>query len=95
MHDLPVHGDGFHGAVSDVEDGSSGRLIHAARFHSDEAVLDDVHPSDSVLRTDLVELHQQPGGSVLAAVDRNRDAFLEVNGDLRGSVRSLFRRDRG
>ena len=56
MRRLAVEGQRFDGAVGDVEDGAAGRLVDAARFHADEAVLDEVDPADAVVAAEPVEV---------------------------------------
>jgi hypothetical protein len=45
-----------------VQDRAAGRLVHAARLHADEAVLDQVEPADAVVAAEIVELGQQVAG---------------------------------
>jgi hypothetical protein len=38
-----------------VEDAAAGRFVHAARFHSHEAIFDKVDSADSVFAAELVQ----------------------------------------
>ena len=63
------------------QDGAARRLVHAARLHADEAVLDQIEPADAVALAELVELRQQRRRRQLLAVDRDRVARLEIDRD--------------
>ena len=57
-----------------------GRLVHAARLHADETVLDQIEPADAIIVAELVQRGEQGRGAHRLAVDRDWIALLE--GDL-------------
>src|SRR5690349_12135559 len=61
MHGAAVERDALDAAVRGEEDGAAGRLVHAARLHPDEAVLDQIEAADAVVVAELVELREQSG----------------------------------
>ena len=63
------------------QDRAAGGLVHAARLHADEAVLDQVEPADAIVVAELVERGQQRRGRQRLAVDRDRVAVLESDFD--------------
>ena len=63
-----------------------GRLVTAARLHADETVLDEVDAADAVLGADRVERFEQLEGFHLLAVDGDRHAAFEPDGDFAGLV---------
>ena len=75
------------------QDGAAGRLVNAARFHADKSVLDEIDPADAVVAAELIELGQQDSRRELLAVDRDRIALLEADGDNGRFVGRVFRRD--
>ena len=58
------------------------RFVHAARFHSDEAVFDQIKPADAVLTSVIVELFQQRSGRHGLAIYGNSVAALEIDRDV-------------
>ena len=55
MHHLAVHGQCFHLPMRKMQNRAAGRLVNAAAFHSDKAVLDNVHAADAVFPAEFVE----------------------------------------
>ena len=55
VHDFAVHRERFHLAMREMQNRAAGRLIHAARFHADETVLDHVHAPDAMFAAELVQ----------------------------------------
>ena len=72
------------------EQGSARSFVCASRFHSNEAIFDEVGAADAVLRGDFVECIEQNHGAEFCAVHRDGSAGLEANFDLFGFVRSFF-----
>src|SRR5258705_11661604 len=54
-----VERDAFHRAMGGKQYGAARRLIDAARFHSDEPVLDEIDAADSVVTAKLIQPRQQ------------------------------------
>ena len=92
MHGPAVEGDRLDAAVGGQQDGAAGGLIDAARLHADEAVLDQIETADAVVVAVLVQGGQQGGRRHGFAIDRDGVALLEADGDDRGDVRGVFRR---
>ena len=76
--------------MSGLQDGDAGRLVYAARFHTDKAVLDQIDAADAVFAADIIEFREQIDRTVFFAVDRDRLAFFERQRDLLGRVRCVF-----
>src|SRR3546814_15683324 len=72
----------------------SGRFIHPARLHADEAVLDEVETPDAVLAAKVVERRQQSGGRHRLPVQRDAVAALEIDYDIFGGVGRILGIDR-
>src|SRR5712664_1895627 len=72
------------------EQGSARSFVCASRFHSNEAILDEVGAADAVLRGEFVESIEQNHGAEFCAVHRDGSAGLESNFDLFGFVQSFF-----
>ena len=62
MRGAAVERDRFDGAMRGEQDRPARRLVHAARLHADEAVLDEIEPADAIVVAELVERGQQGGG---------------------------------
>src|SRR5690606_15026060 len=91
VHDLPVHREGFERPVCGVEYGAAGGFVNAARLHSDEPVLYEVHAAHAVRLADFVQRTQELGGLHGLPVDLRRNAALEIYVYVYGLVRGLFR----
>ena len=78
-------------AVRGKQDGAARGLVHASRLHADESVLDQVEPADPVGAPERVKLGQQASRREPAAVERDRIAALELDGDIGGLVRRILR----
>ena len=66
MRRTAIERDRFDAAMRGEQDGAARRLVHAARLHADEAVLDQVEPADAVLATERVEPRQQLAGDIVS-----------------------------
>src|SRR6266480_130808 len=55
VHHFAVHCECFHLTMGEMQNCAAGCLIHAAAFHSNKTVLDDVHATDSMFATKFVE----------------------------------------
>tara|TARA_R110002020_G_scaffold25127_21_gene81849 strand:- start:1437 stop:2375 length:939 start_codon:yes stop_codon:yes gene_type:complete len=67
-----------------------GCLVDAARLHADEAVLDQVETADAVIAAEIVQRGQQLVRLEGLAVDGDRIAVPEADGDDGGGVGRLF-----
>ena len=74
------------------ENRSARRFIHAARFHTDEAILDQIELTYSVFAAESVQLLNQLYAVYLFAVKFCRHAFIKTNLDVIRLVRGF--RDR-
>src|SRR5712691_1806452 len=72
-----------------IEYRAARRLVHAARLHTDEAILDDVGAADAVLAGDFVELFEELYGPEWNGVYADRIAFFEAYRDDDRLVRRL------
>ena len=79
--------------MRDRVDGAAGRLVHAARFHADEAVFDEVEAADPVLAAELVERGEQRGGAHRLAIERHPVAGCKTDLDGLGCVGCILRAD--
>ena len=69
--------------VGDVQQRQPGRLVDAAALGLDNPVLDLVAHAQAVASADAVGFeHQLDRVGILRAVQRDREAFFEANGDL-------------
>src|SRR4051794_8150495 len=64
-----------------------GALVRLAALDADDAVLHQVDPADAVQAGDLSDLRDQLPGRKLLAVDRDRQAALEADLQVRGRRR--------
>jgi hypothetical protein len=77
-----VEGQALDPAVCRLQDRAARRLVDAARFHADKAVLDEIEPADPVPAADLVQPRQQRRRGQRLAIHRDRVAVLEGNLDI-------------
>src|SRR5215467_3024922 len=82
MRDFPVERDRLNRSMRRVEDRHPRSLIHTSRLHSNESVLEQVDPSDSMLAADLVQLVQKGRGGQAVPINRHRYPCLEVDLDI-------------
>ena len=54
MHHFAVHRKRFHLAMGKMQNRAAGRLVNTAAFHSDKAVLHNVHATDAVFAAKFV-----------------------------------------
>src|SRR3984957_9923757 len=90
MRGAAVERDRFDGAVRREQDRAPGRLVHAARLHANEAVFDQVKPSDAIVVAELVEGSEQRRRAHRLAVDRHWIALLETDLDNGRLVRRVL-----
>ena len=83
----------FDAAMREVIDRAARRFVHAARFHADEAVLDQVEPANTVLAPELVLRGQQRRRAHRFAVQRDAVALFEIDRDDFGLVGRVLRVD--
>ena len=74
-----------------IEQRATGRLVHAARLHPDQPVLDDIGAAHAVLARDLVQRLEQLDGAERDMVHADRGAVLEADLHDDGVVGSLER----
>src|SRR5213080_947614 len=91
MRRFAVDGEALEFLVRFDEQRSAGSFVSAARFHSDEAIFDEIGAADAVLSGNFIELVKQFDGPKFRAVDRNRSAGFKSDFDFFGFVRSFFR----
>ena len=91
MDEVAVESELLDELVGGVEDGHARGFVDAAALHADEAVLDDVDPSDAVATADLVELADHLERRTLFAVEGDGNAGLEADRDRFHRVWGFFR----
>ncbi len=89
-----VKRDGFDPAVRRKQNGAARRLVHAARLHADETVLDEIEPADAVCAPERVERSEQIRGRKPLAIERDRVAALEIDHDITGLIGRRLRIER-
>src|SRR5204863_952904 len=82
MGGAAVERDRFDAAMGGIKNGAARRLIHAARLHTDKAVLDEIEPPDAMLTPKRIERRQELCWRQFLAVERDRIAPLEINSDV-------------
>src|SRR6267154_898384 len=92
MRGLAIDGEPLQFLMGFDEKGSAGSFVSAARFHSDEAIFDEIRAADAVLGGDFVESVEKIDGAEFRTVDGNRRAGFESDFNFFGFLRSLFRR---
>src|SRR5450759_207408 len=90
VDDVAVERERLEGAERHDEERAARRLVDAARLDSDQPVLDDVHATDAVPATDLVELLDERHRRELLAVHRDRQPRREGDRHALRSVGSLL-----
>ena len=93
MAGAAIERDRFDGAMRDQQDRATGRLIDAARLHADEAVFDQIEPSDTVVVAEFVEPRQDRRRRQSHAVDRNSIALGKTDGDRGRMIGRIHRRN--
>src|SRR5262249_23558488 len=88
-----VQCDRFDAAVGGKQDCSTRRLIHTARLHADETVLDEIESADAVGAAEIVEVLKKNRRGHFLAIDRDGIATFEVDRYDRWFVRRLLRID--
>ena len=58
MRGAAIERDLFNAAVRSEQDGAARRLIHAARFHADETVLDKIETADTIDAAKRIEMRE-------------------------------------
>ena len=87
MRGVAVEAERLENFVGAVKDGAAGRLVHAARLHSDEPVLHYVRKTYAVGAAKGIELFYDSHGRELLAVDGYGFALHEGYRDVGGFVR--------
>ena len=91
--DVAIEGETLEIDVCHAQDGRTGRFVAPAGFDADEAVLDDVDPSDTVFSGERVELEEDVDGISVCLVvgdDLDGETGLELDGDAIGFRGGLF-----
>ena len=91
MRGAAIEGDLFDAAMRHVQDGAARCFVHAAAFHADEAVFDEIEAADAVALAQFIEFCQQVGGGQGHAIDGDRIPGFEVHGDVLGGIGGAFR----
>src|SRR5713101_180845 len=91
MRGFAIDGEALQFLMRFHEQRSAGSFVGAARFHSDEAIFDEVGPPDAVLGGDIIQRVHEIDGAEFRAVDRNRRAGFKSDFDFFGFVRSFLR----
>src|SRR5262249_8674628 len=93
MHELvlavgcaAIERDGFDPTVRGEQDGAAGGLVHAARLHADEAILDEIESPDAVSTSERVEVGEHLRGREPLAVERDGVAALELDAAISGAA---------
>ena len=89
--DLFRKGDVLQCLVGLQQEHRSRSLIDLARLDTDEAILQVIDPSDTVLATNSVEFGHEPKGVNRFTFERYRQSMLETNLHVRGFVRTVAR----
>src|SRR6266436_4956149 len=84
MRGFAVNGEALEFLVRFHEESSAGSFVGATRFHSDEAIFDEVGPPDAVLGGDIIQRVHEIDGAEFRAVDRNRRAGFKSDFDFFG-----------
>src|SRR3546814_9487155 len=82
----PVQRELLDSAMRGVEDGPARRLVHAARFHPDEADFHLVQTAAAMRAAKVVQPGEKAGGRQALAIDGHRIAALEIKGAIFGLV---------
>ena len=72
------------------QDGTAGRLVHAARLHADKAVLHQIEPADAVFPPTSLSRVSNAAGDSASPLTETGSPLLEADGDDLGRVRSLL-----
>src|SRR6185503_21373340 len=92
VHHFAIERDRLERTVCCVKDGDPGCLVHAARLHADESILDEIDTADAVFSSDLIQRVEQCYGIELLAVDRDRLSLYKRDLDYLRLGSSVFRR---
>ena len=93
MRCFAVQRDAFHGAMRDIKDGAAWRFVAAAGLHADKAVFHQIQPANAVFLAEGVQAREQGSGRQAFAIDANRIAAFEFNGDIGRAVWRIHRAD--
>jgi hypothetical protein len=93
MHDFAIHRERFHLPMGEVQDCAARGFIDAAGFHSYVSVFDEVHAADGMLAAEFIQRPHDAERIHGFAVDGDAIAFFEIEGDVFGFVRRVFRID--
>src|SRR5688572_5287857 len=78
---LAIERERFQLPVGRGDERSTGRFIYATRFGTDNPVFDAVDAADSIGTADFIQVFNQLYGADAVAIEADRDALLEVDGD--------------
>src|SRR6266851_2350917 len=91
MRSFAVNGEPLQFLMRFHEQRSAGSFVGAARFHSDEAIFDQVGAADAVLGGNFIQRVKKFDRTKFCAIDGNGRAGFESDFDFFGFVRSFFR----
>src|SRR5882762_6694116 len=91
MRGFAVHGEALEFLMRFDEKSSAGSFVGAARFHSHEAIFDEVGAADAVFGGNFIQRVEKLDGAEFRAVDGNRCSGFETDFDFFGFVGSFFR----
>src|SRR5579872_34090 len=93
MQHLAIEGELLDRAMAVEQHRHAGRLVHAARFDADIAILHQVDAPDAVAPRDLISALDDGRRSEPLAIDRDRIALRIFDLDILGLVRRILRRN--
>src|SRR5207248_2845257 len=73
MHRAAVEAEALDAAMRRQQDRAARRLVNAARFHTDKAVLDEIEAADAMLAAELIEASQHGRRRQPFAIDRRSE----------------------
>ncbi len=90
MHRAAIERQLFDPAMRCKQDRPARRFVHAARFHPDEAVFDEIEPADAVAAAVIVQGGEQGCWAHRRAIDRDGIAAFEGDNDIFGCIGRVF-----
>src|SRR3984893_13977564 len=91
MGGAAIECDLFDAAMGEIKDRAAGGFIHAARFHSDEAVFDEIETSNTMRAAKPIQMRKQGRGRHWLSVNGDRVAALEIDFDILRLVWRILR----
>jgi hypothetical protein len=91
VHRAAVERDRFHRPVGGEQDRAARGLVDAARFHADEAVLDEIDAADAVVAAESFSLANSVAGLIALPFSATASPFSKLDLDLGRLVRRVHR----